>query len=594
MSSQTQTSEVRRAILSARCAGSTAGGFGKLGPIAVVSIMGFFILTLLTITVAPDVTALPGAITPDASSVSGLTRSPAQEAENTSLPEPMLAINEFMADNDSFYFDEHGDDDDWIEIHNFGPTQVNMEGKFLTDDLLVTQQWEFPDTTIPAGGYLIVWADSEPDEGPLHTNFKLSREGEQIGLFDYLGVGNGPIDTLSYDVQASNISYGRYPDGTGDFTYMENPTPAAANLPHLLNIPPIIAGTEHSPAAPDEEDTVTVLTRIVDDSAVQLAKVFYSTGGPFEFVLLYDDGAHGDGEPADNLWGTCISPQPIGTTVLYYVWAQDDSLEIGLDPEGAPDVTYSYEIAYEAPALFINEFLASNDTTNVDEFGENDDWLEIYNAGEVPVNIGGMFLTDELSDPTQFELPDTTIAAGGFLLVWCDDDTNQGPLHTNFKLARPGEQIGLFETDQHGNVPIDTLTYGEQTTDISYGRLPDGAQTWEFFEEPTPGESNSGFSGIAAIPPPGAFRVLGMRPNPYAGATTICFTLPAASDVEFLVLDISGRLVKRAEREHLQAGIHHLSWDGTDEAGGKLAAGIYFYALKAGSQRASGRIIRVQ
>ena len=106
MSSQTQASKVRHAILSARWAGSTAGGFGRLGPIAVVSIMGVFILTLLTITIPPAVTALPGAVTPDGSSVSDLTRSPAQEAENTSLPEPMLAINEFMTDNDSFYFDE--------------------------------------------------------------------------------------------------------------------------------------------------------------------------------------------------------------------------------------------------------------------------------------------------------------------------------------------------------------------------------------------------------------------------------------------------------------------------------------------------------
>ena len=63
-------------------------------------------------------------------------------------------------------------------------------------------------------------------------------------------------------------------------------------------------------------------------------------------------------------------------------------------------------------------------------------------------------------------------------------------MHTNFKLSKGGEAIGLFNTDAKGNLPIDTVTFGEQTTDISYGRIYDGGAPWVFFENPTPGSQN--------------------------------------------------------------------------------------------------------
>lgn len=91
--------------------------------------------------------------------------------------------------------------------------------------------------------------------------------------------------------------------------------------------------------------------------------------------------------------------------------------------------------------------------TIVDEYGEDKDWIEIYNGENKAINLNGMFLTDDLTRPQRWKLPDMTLKAGEFLLIWADGDTNTGLLHTNFRLDRNGEGIGLFENDILGNHP---------------------------------------------------------------------------------------------------------------------------------------------
>ena len=145
--------------------------------------------------------------------------------------------------------------------------------------------------------------------------------------------------------------------------------------------------------------------------------------------------------------------------------------------------------------LLINEFLASNEFTNTDENGDADDWIEIYNAGTIAVDIGGMWVTDDLTNLATSQIPttapdSTTIQPGGYLILWADKEPEQGVLHLDdVKLSGDGEQIGLTAAD--GVTVLDSLTYGPQTTDISYGRYPDGSNDWELMAAPTPGESNT-------------------------------------------------------------------------------------------------------
>ena len=153
-----------------------------------------------------------------------------------------------------------------------------------------------------------------------------------------------------------------------------------------------------------------------------------------------------------------------------------------------------------AGPLVINELMANNAGSVRDQSGDDDDWIEIYNGGDSAVNIGGMYLTDNLSSPAGWRVPDnnpaaTTIPAKDFLLIWADGETSEGTLHANFRLGSDGEQAGLFAAD--GKTLIDSVTFGPQAEDRSYGRLPDGSGDWQFLAVPTPGKSNS--SAPAAV-----------------------------------------------------------------------------------------------
>ena len=144
--------------------------------------------------------------------------------------------------------------------------------------------------------------------------------------------------------------------------------------------------------------------------------------------------------------------------------------------------------------LFINEFLASNSRILADEFGEFDDWVELYNNSDEAIDIGGMYVADDLADSTPYRIPDTestltTILPEEFIVLWFDRESEQGILHVEAKLASAGEAIVLIGKD--GETVLDSYEFGPQDRDISTGRDPDGSDNWTTFQNPTPGTSNN-------------------------------------------------------------------------------------------------------
>lgn len=144
----------------------------------------------------------------------------------------------------------------------------------------------------------------------------------------------------------------------------------------------------------------------------------------------------------------------------------------------------------------INEWMADNDGTLSDPAdGHYEDWFELHNPGSNTVDMGGYFLTDDLSDPFKYEVPNNghyTIEPNGYLLVWADgeDDqnsTNRPDLHADLSLSKSGESIGVHAAD--GTV-IDALTFSVQSMDVSEGRYPDGAAEVFTMAPPTPRASN--------------------------------------------------------------------------------------------------------
>ena len=141
-------------------------------------------------------------------------------------------------------------------------------------------------------------------------------------------------------------------------------------------------------------------------------------------------------------------------------------------------------------ALVINEFMADNGTTVTDPQGHYDDWIEIYNSGPGTVDLGGMYLTDDPLNPTQWQFPtNTLLGQDSYLLVWADEDVLDSGLHASFKLSAGGEQIGLYETD--GVSLVDSISFGNQSEDVSYGRFPNGGSSWYFMDAPSPNAANT-------------------------------------------------------------------------------------------------------
>jgi hypothetical protein len=141
--------------------------------------------------------------------------------------------------------------------------------------------------------------------------------------------------------------------------------------------------------------------------------------------------------------------------------------------------------------LTINEFLASNNTISVPGYTYFPDWIEIYNAGEVDVNLAGYSITDDLNTKDKYVFPSgsssTIIKSKSYLLILADDSVALGPLHASFSLSKSGESIGLYSPSL---IALDSINYSAQTSDKSYGRLPNGSGSWQELTTPTPNAAN--------------------------------------------------------------------------------------------------------
>jgi len=197
------------------------------------------------------------------------------------------------------------------------------------------------------------------------------------------------------------------------------------------------------------------------------------------------------------------------------------------------------------PGLFVNEFMASNTSTIADEYGEYDDWIEIYNGDNNPVWLGDKYLTDNLNKPDKWQLPQMNLNAGEFLLIWADGTPNQGDHHTNYKLATEGEQIGIFTSPANGSIPIDILTYGQQSPDVPNGLLPNGAGMMRVLLTPSPAASNNINLGIENEVP--LSMDLMTYPNPFHDQLFIRINKTGlAAGLTISLHDVLGRLVSES------------------------------------------------
>ena len=228
--------------------------------------------------------------------------------------------------------------------------------------------------------------------------------------------------------------------------------------------------------------------------------------------------------------------------------------------------------------LVVNEIMAGNTNTILDNWGRSSDWIEIYNGTEYNIDAGVLVFFDSDSSEVEPWSVDrgTMIPADGYMLFWADGDEWKEGTHLPFRLPVTGGSFKLGrivagEGDSPYISTIEQVEYEKQTVDISFGRFPDGGE-WRILETPTPGFSNGTLYSTPTM--------LGWpRPNPSTtGQVTLDITV-AGGETEILAYDMAGRKIDTIQSGYLTPGSHSLSWN--TEA---LPTGIYLILARCASQ----------
>jgi|GEM_PF-400237 len=165
----------------------------------------------------------------------------ASDIDTSSAPSSAagLVLNELGANNVAAIADEHGDYDDWIEVFNTTNSSISLGNVYLTNDAGNWTKYHIPTGTsesTSAMGHTLIWADNEPAEGDLHTNFELDAAGGWVGLAYLDGCDVMVIDSVTYPALEADDSYGRWGDnGDSWFLYEADgtivfPSPGFGNI----------------------------------------------------------------------------------------------------------------------------------------------------------------------------------------------------------------------------------------------------------------------------------------------------------------------------------------------------------------------------
>ncbi|MFZ9982553.1 MAG: lamin tail domain-containing protein [Cyclobacteriaceae bacterium] len=367
--------------------------------------------------------------------------------------------------------------EDWLEIYNNLDRSENLGGYFIYDD--PDLKFKLPNINIPAKGFIVLICDGTGTGS--NPNFRLSSAGEVVFLESPDGA---LVDKVLFPAMSGSQSFARFPDGAAELFLTGEPTRGISNGSGQV---PTLRNAKRDPLIPGISGQVNISVEAADPRGLKSVKLFFRfNGASYQFVNMTLNA---------DLYTASIPAAGTTGQMDYYIEAVNTLNLTGRQPSSAPGTPYFYILNNDPlPALVINEYLAFNAGCCTDPdgaAGEFDDWIEIYNKGNIPVDLAGMYLSDSIANPFKFRIPATnssatTIPAGGFLVIYADEQGTQGPLHANFKLSQFGEQVGLFFIDGR---TIDTRVFGAQEADKSEGRKPDGSEVWTKMN-PTRGTAN--------------------------------------------------------------------------------------------------------
>jgi len=374
------------------------------------------------------------------------------------------------------------------------------------------------------------------------NGFYLSRAQQLQNQIDSY-VSSDPNKLFSYTQFQQNINQ-NIGSVWGLTTLMEPRDSFLSQHPELSFPAPVISNVQ-APQNPLNVSSVFITAAVSNATNVRLRyrSELYQI---FTDDQMFDDGNHGDGAAGDGVFGAAVllnTPQK-----QYYIYAENANAA-KFSPVRAEYEFYTLQTAttLNPGDIVINEFMASDSTAIADQNGEFDDWIELYNNTAQPISLNGFYLSDNFGNPQKWQFPDTTIAANGYLIVWADNDTFQSGLHAFFKLSASGEEIILSAAN--GSV-LDSISYAQQTVDVSYSRIPNGTGNFE----PTTQNTFSANNDNTALESNKEqnWSVM-LYPNPTKGLLTLQIQSEVNKDFEITIIDLMGRALISKQLNNLNA-----------------------------------------
>ena len=415
-----------------------------------------------------------------------------------------VRLNEIMAENVSAVSNS-STFPDWVELTS--SSDADLSSWSLSDDSN-TRKFVFPaGTTISAGGFLVVWCDTNAALPGLHAGFALDKSGGTVSLFD---AATNRADALTYGLQLPDLSLGRV---GGDWV-LTQPTPNATNLAAVVGSQTNLFINEWlANAAPGGSDWIELFNAATNpvplrglwlatsNSVSQLAALSFLA--PHGYLQLLADEQAGVAHLDFKL------PSEGSAIILYDNTAtersrvtygpQTEGISQGRLPDGAATITNfvlspspgtsNYVLSYTGPVL--NEVMARNRTTAANSAGHFADWVELFNPLGVSFDLSGYRLSTAIGNSTQWTFPaGVVIPTGGYLLVWFDSLSpaslvNGSELNTSHTLDADSDEVYLFTPT---GLIADSVQFGPQAPDLSIGRA---GGAWTLLATPTPEAANA-------------------------------------------------------------------------------------------------------